>query len=49
MSHILLYLDPGNGAIIAQVLAGIAGFYYVIKTYAIGFFTRRKKSDDEPK
>lgn len=48
MSYILLYLDPGNGAIIAQVLAGLAGFYYVIKNYAIGFFTRKKKSDDEP-
>lgn len=46
--HILLYLDPGNGAVLAQVLAGIAGGYYVIKNYLIGFFIKKKKADNDP-
>ncbi|WP_199117158.1 hypothetical protein [Pedobacter sp. ASV28] len=49
LSHILLYLDPGNGAIIAQILAGIAGSYYILKNYVVGFFTKKKKNDNEAK
>ena len=45
--HQLLYLDPGNGAIIAQVLAAIAGSYYVAKNYLVGFFKKKKKNSDE--
>ena len=43
----LLYLDPGNGAVIAQVLAAIAGSYYIAKNYLFGFFKKKKKTDDE--
>lgn len=43
----ILYLDPGNGAIIAQILAGIAGTYYVVKNYVIGFFKKKKSTENE--
>lgn len=45
----LLYIDPGNGAIIAQILAGIAGSYYILKNYVLGFFIKRKKTENESK
>jgi hypothetical protein len=45
--HHLLYLDPGNGAMLAQVLAGIAGTYYVTKNYVIKFFKKRKSPVNE--
>ncbi|WP_154647977.1 hypothetical protein [Pedobacter arcticus] len=46
MPH-LLYLDPGNGAVIAQVLAAIAGSYYIAKNYLFGFFKKKKNTEDE--
>jgi hypothetical protein len=45
--HQLLYLDPGNGAIIAQVLAAIAGSYYIAKNYLVDFFKKKKKDENE--
>lgn len=45
--HQLLYLDPGNGAIIAQVLAAIAGSYFIAKNYLLGFFKKKKDTDEE--
>lgn len=46
-NHTLLYLDPGNSAIIAQVLAAVAGGYYVIKNHLISFFKKKNKPDNE--
>ncbi|HEX7367264.1 MAG TPA: hypothetical protein VF273_09215 [Pelobium sp.] len=44
--HQLLYLDPGNGAVIAQVLAAIAGSYYIAKNYLVNIFKKKKKDDE---
>lgn len=54
MQHWLLYIDPGSGSYLVQVLAaaalGIAFFFRNIKNAIIAFFTRnRTKKDDNPK
>jgi hypothetical protein len=44
----LLYLDPGSGAIIAQIIAGIAGGFIVFKNLIKYYFQKffKKKTDD---
>ncbi|HKC34496.1 MAG TPA: hypothetical protein VKB95_00485 [Chitinophagaceae bacterium] len=53
MINYLLYIDPGSGSYLVQVIAaavvGIAFFFKNIKTYIRSFFTRSsKKSKDNP-
>ncbi len=46
----LLYLDPGSGSYLIQLIAaaalGIAFFFRNIKNYIRAFFTRSKKQDN---
>jgi len=49
----LLYIDPGSGSYLVQVIVaaalGVAFFFRNIKTYIKAFFTRpRKNHDDKP-
>jgi hypothetical protein len=53
MQQLLLYIDPGSGSYLAQVIVavalGVVFFFRNIKTAIIAFFTRnRKKQDDNP-
>jgi len=53
MMHSLLYIDPGSGSYLIQLIVagalGIAFFFRNIKNYIKSFFTRSdKKSDDNP-
>lgn len=53
MLHHLLYIDPGTGSYIAQVVAaaalGVAFFFRNIKNYVRSIFTRdHKKPNDNP-
>ena len=53
MINHLLYIDPGSGSYLVQVIAaavvGIAVFFKNIKTYIRSFFTRSpKKTNDNP-
>lgn len=52
MMH-LLYIDPGSGSYLAQIIAaaalGVAFFFRNIKNYIKAFFTRSaKKPKDNP-
>jgi len=52
MNQFFLYIDPGSGgflvqAIVAAVL-GVAFFFKNIKNYIRAFFTRSKKTNDNP-
>ena len=51
MNYILLYLDPGAGSILLQVLlAGILGFltfFKKIKMYLMSFFKNKKDESDK--
>lgn len=54
MQNWLLYIDPGNGSYLVQVLIagalGVAFFFRNIKNSIVAFFTRnRKKQDDNTK
>jgi hypothetical protein len=48
----LLYIDPGSGSYLAQVIAtailGITFFFKNIKIYIRSFFTRSSKKKDNP-
>jgi hypothetical protein len=48
----ILYIDPGSGSYLVQVIAaavvGIAFFFRNIKMYIQSFFTRSKKPKDNP-
>jgi hypothetical protein len=53
LSQVLLYIDPGSGSYLVQVLAaaalGIAFFFRNIKNYIRSLFTRSsKKTKDNP-
>jgi hypothetical protein len=54
MIHYLLYIDPGSGSYLVQVIAaavvGIALFFKNIKLYIKAFFTRtpKKPKDNSP-
>jgi hypothetical protein len=53
MFYYLLYIDPGSGSYLVQVIAaavlGIAFFFRNIKNYIRAFFFRTpKKPDDNP-
>ena len=53
MQHYLLYIDPGSGSYLVQVIAaavvGIAFFFKNIKLYIRSIFTRSpKKNKDNP-
>ncbi len=52
MHIILLYLDPGSGSYLVQVLAaaalGVAFFFRNIKNYIRSIFTRKKPNDNPP-
>jgi ATP-dependent Zn protease len=53
MVHSILYIDPGSGSYLVQmIVAGIVGigfFFKNIKNYLQSFFTRSsKKSKDNP-
>jgi hypothetical protein len=47
MQHYLLYIDPGSGSYLVQVIAaavvGVAFFFKNIKLYIRSFFTRSSK------
>jgi hypothetical protein len=47
MLHCLLYIDPGSGSYLVQVIAaaavGVAFFFKNIKTYIRSIFTRTPK------
>jgi hypothetical protein len=47
----LIYIDPGSGSYLVQVIAavalGIAFFFRNIKTYIRALFTRSKKQDNQ--
>jgi len=49
--HQLLYIDPGSGSYLVQVIAaavlGIAFFFRNIKNYIKAFFTRSSKKQDD--
>ncbi|MCX6320016.1 MAG: hypothetical protein NTW29_22240 [Bacteroidetes bacterium] len=51
--HILLYIDPGSGSYLVQIIAaaalGVAFFFRNIKNYIKALFTRSdKKPKDNP-
>jgi len=50
MIHYLLYIDPGSGSYLVQIIAaaavGVAVFFKNIKLYIKSFFHRSKKTDD---
>lgn len=52
MQSFLLYIDPGSGSYLVQVIAaaalGVAFFFRNIKAYIKTFFTRSKKTNDNP-
>lgn len=53
MVHYILYIDPGSGSYLVQVIAaavvGVAVFFKNIKLYIRSLFTRtRKKTNDNP-
>jgi hypothetical protein len=53
MLHHLLYIDPGSGSYLVQVIVagalGVAFFFRNIKNYIKSIFTRSpKKTDDNP-
>ena len=49
MSTFFLYIDPGSGSYLVQVMAaaalGVAFFFKNIKLYVRSFFSRSKKKD----
>jgi hypothetical protein len=54
MQNWLLYIDPGSGSYLVQVIIaaalGVVFFFRNIKTYIKAFFIRNtKKSNDNPK
>jgi hypothetical protein len=52
MQFFLLYIDPGSGSYLAQVIAaaalGVAFFFKNIKLYIRSLFRRSKKTNDNP-
>jgi hypothetical protein len=53
MAHYLLYIDPGSGSYLVQVIVaaivGIGFFFKNIKIYIRSLFTRSsKKTNDNP-
>lgn len=53
MADILLYIDPGTGSYLVQVIAaaalGVAFFFRNIKNFFLGFFSKSsKKNNDNP-
>jgi hypothetical protein len=52
MQYILLYIDPGSGSYLVQVIAaavvGVAVFFKNIKLYIRALFTRSKKKKNDP-
>jgi len=53
MLHSLLYIDPGSGSYLVQVIVaaalGVAFFFRNIKLYIKSFFTRSSKKSDDNK
>jgi hypothetical protein len=47
MHYLLLYIDPGSGSYLVQVIVaaavGVAFFFKNLKTYIRSFFTRSSK------
>jgi hypothetical protein len=52
MSNLLLYIDPGTGSYLVQVIAaaalGVAFFFRNIKNYIRSIFSRKKPNDNPP-
>lgn len=52
MQIFLEYIDPGSGSYLVQVIAaaalGVVFFFRNIKAYIRAFFTRSKKTNDNP-
>lgn len=52
MAHFLLYIDPGSGSYLLQVIAaavlGIAFFFRNIRDRIKSFFSRKKPQDNPP-
>ncbi|MBS1760604.1 MAG: hypothetical protein JST23_10825 [Bacteroidetes bacterium] len=53
MQNWFLYIDPGTGSYLVQVIVGavlgVAFFFRNIKNAIIAFFTRNRKKEDENK
>jgi len=51
MADVLLYIDPGSGSYLVQVIIagalGVAFFFKNIKNYIKAFFTRSPKKPNE--
>ena len=51
MINYLLYIDPGSGSYLVQIIAaavlGVAFFFRNIKNYIKAFFTRSPKKEDD--
>lgn len=51
ISHALLYIDPGSGSYLVQVIAaaalGVVFFFRNIKNYIKAFFTRSHKNPND--
>ncbi|MBK5270542.1 MAG: hypothetical protein JJE22_05970 [Bacteroidia bacterium] len=52
MLHCLLYIDPGSGSYLVQVIVaaalGVAFFFRNIKTYIKSIFTRSSPKTNKP-
>jgi hypothetical protein len=52
MQLFLLYIDPGSGSYLVQVIGaavlGVAFFFKNIKLYVKSFFSRSSKKKDKP-
>jgi hypothetical protein len=50
--HFTLYIDPGSGSYLVQVITaaalGVAFFFKNIKLYVRSLFSRSKKTNDNP-
>jgi hypothetical protein len=52
MQSFLLYIDPGSGSYLVQVIGaaalGVVFFFKNIKLYILSLFKRSKKTNDNP-
>ena len=52
MTHILLYIDPGSGSYLVQVIVagalGVVFFFKNLKTYIKSFFSRSPGKNNDP-
>jgi hypothetical protein len=47
MNHYqLLYVDPGTGYLLAQIVTGVAGAFIVLRERILGFFKKDEGGND---